>query len=567
MATYVVIGGVAGGATAAARLRRMDESANVIVLERGKYVSFANCGLPYHIGGVISKRDALFVSTPERLKGEFNIDVRVEQEAVRIDRGAKQVEVRKMNTGETYLLHYDKLLLSPGARPLVPNLPGVQLPGVYSLRDVPDMDRIKAKVDAGALGSAVVVGGGFIGLEMAENLVRRGLQVTVIEMLDQVMPSLDPEMAAIIHRELRAKGVRLALGSGLEAIEPLAGNRLQVIMKNAKSCETDMVVLAMGIRPESELARQAKLDVGSRGHIVVNDLMQTSDPDIFAVGDAVQVLDSVTHTLSAVPLAGPANRQARAAADNMLGRNVRYQATLGTAIAQVFGLVVASTGANSRTLNQEGVDFLSAITHSQDHVGYYPGATMQAIKIFFTPKAGKLLGAQVVGQNAVDRTIDVLAVAIRAGMSVFDLEQLDLAYAPPYGSAKDPVNIAGYVAANWLRGDTKLIEWRDIAQLDPTKYGILDVRTDAEWLAGHIEGAVHIPNTQLRARIGELDRDKEWVIYCGVGRRAYVMERMLKQNGLRVVNLTGGWTTYRIATEEQSNLIPGSRSSHLPEPL
>ena len=553
MATYVIVGGVAGGATAAARLRRLDETAHIVVLERGSYVSFANCGLPYHIGGVIPQRESLLVSTPEKLKAEFNLDIRTGQEVVRIDRQAKEVEVREVEGGRTYRLAYDKLLLSPGAKPVVPRLPGTDLPDVYSLRSIPDMDAIKAAVDAGSVVNAVVVGGGFIGLEMVENLMARGVTVTLVEMLDQVMVALDFEMAAMLHRQLREKGVHLRLGDGLKAIEPGQGGRLRVVLASGKSVEGEMVVLAIGVRPENDLARTAGLELGPQGHIVVNDLLQTSDPDIYAVGDAIQVLNPVTGALTAVPLAGPANRQARLAADNITGRISRYQGTQGTAIVKVFDTVAASVGANSRTLVQQGIPFLTSITHGQDHVTYYPGAKPLAIKLLYAPADGKLLGAQAVGLGGIDRTIDVLAVAMKAGMTVYDLEHLELAYAPPFGAAKDPVNVAGFVASNRLRGDSETVEWRDIQNLDTSKNGILDVRTKPEWDAGHIPGAIHIPNTQLRRRLGELDKTRRWVVYCGVGRRAYVMERMLRQEGFRAANLSGGWTTYRAATEPQGS--------------
>ena len=553
MATYVIVGGVAGGATAAARLRRLDETAHIVVLERGSYVSFANCGLPYHIGGVIPQRESLLVSTPEKLKAEFNLDIRTRQEVVRIDRQAKEVEVREVEGGRTYRLAYDKLLLSPGAKPVVPRLPGTDLPGVYSLRSIPDMDAIKAAVDAGNVVNAVVVGGGFIGLEMVENLMARGVTVTLVEMLDQVMVALDFEMAAMLHRQLREKAVHLRLGDGLQAIEPGQGGRLRVVLASGKSVEGEMVVLAIGVRPENDLARTAGLELGPQGHIVVNDLLQTSDPDIYAVGDAIQVLNPVTGALPAVPLAGPASRQARLAADNITGRISRYQGTQGTAIVKVFDTVAASVGANSRTLVQQGIPFLTSITHGQDHVTYYPGAKPLAIKLLYAPADGKLLGAQAVGLGGIDRTIDVLAVAMKAGMTVYDLEHLELAYAPPFGAAKDPVNVAGFVASNRLRGDSETVEWRDIQNLDTSKDGILDVRTKPEWDAGHIPGAIHIPNTQLRRRLGELDKTRRWVVYCGVGRRAYVMERMLRQEGFQAANLSGGWTTYSAATEPQGN--------------
>ncbi|MGI5916426.1 MAG: FAD-dependent oxidoreductase [Anaerolineae bacterium] len=554
MATYVVVGGVAGGASAAARLRRRDESAEIIMIERGRYVSFANCGLPYHIGHEIPERDALLVSTPEKLCDEFNIDVRTEQEVVRIDREARQVEVRDLQSGELYRQSYDRLILAPGAAPLVPPIPGVTLDDVYTLRTMSDMDRIKARIDAGGVNRAVVVGGGFIGLEMAEALHSRDIQVTIVEMLYQVMSTMDFEMAAILHRHLREKGVCLGLGDGLREIEPDGNEGMRVVLSSGRTVPADLVVLALGVRPESALARDAGLILGPRGHVVVNEHMQTSDPNIYAVGDVVQITNPVTGTPGAIPLAGPANRQARVAADHITGLDHTYPGTIGSAIVKVFDMTAASTGANSATLEREGIAYLSSITHSFSHASYYPGAGLQTIKLFYGADDGRLLGAQVVGYDAVDRTINVLATALRAGMTVYDLEHLELAYAPPYGAAKDPVNIAGYVAGNHLRGDTDLIDWKEVRDLGPERVGLLDVRTDPEWQLGHIPGAVHIPNVELRDRLDELDKDKEWVVYCAVGRRAYVMERMLRQRGYRVRNLTGGWTTYDVATERQDNL-------------
>ncbi len=550
MATYVIVGGVAGGATAAARLRRMDEQANIIVLERGEYVSFANCGLPYYVGDVITDRDSLLVSTPEKLHQEYNIDVRTRHEALSIDREAKTVLVRDLDSQHVFDLPYDKLLLSPGAKPLVPPLPGVDLPGVYSLRTIPDTDTIRARVDDGSVRSAAVIGGGFIGLEMAENLTHRGVDVTLVEMLDQVLATLDPEMAAPVHEHLEDNGVHLALGDGLARIDQTFSEQLAVTLASGARYVVDMVILAVGVRPESDLARDAGLEVGPKGHIIVDPHMRTSDPDIYSVGDAVQVLHAVTGSSTAVPLAGPANRQARVAADHMTGSAARYEGAIGTSIVKVFGLTVGSTGANAKTLQREAVPFLASVTHSQDHVGYYPGATSQSVKILYAPEDGRLLGAQVVGQNAVDRTIDIVAVALRAGMTVYDLENLELAYAPPYGAAKDPVNIAGYVASNRLRGESDIIEWDALAGLEAQGYGILDVRTPIEYALGHIPGALNIPNTELRQRLDELDRTKKWVIYCAVGQRAYIAQRLLAQHGFKVVNLTGGYTTYRPAAAQ-----------------
>jgi NADPH-dependent 2,4-dienoyl-CoA reductase/sulfur reductase-like enzyme/peroxiredoxin family protein/TusA-related sulfurtransferase/rhodanese-related sulfurtransferase len=553
MSTYIIVGGVAGGATAAARLRRNDENANIIILERGKYVSFANCGIPYFIGEVITERDALLVSTPQKLRSEFNLDVRTGQEVVGINRQTKEVQVRDLaGTAGAYSLHYDKLVLAPGAKPMVPPIPGINLPGVFRLRDIPDMDVIKAKVNTQGAKTAIVIGGGFIGLEMAENLQKLGLSVALVEMLDQVLTPLDFEMAALVHRHLREKGIRLALGDGLRLIEQTA-QQLTATLASGKRVQADMVVLAIGVTPENTLAKESALELGARGHVVVNEHMQTSDHDIYAVGDVVQVLNPVTHQATAIPLAGPANRQARIAADHISGKKSSYRGTLGTSIVKVFDLVVATTGLNSRALQSQQAAFLSSVTHSLDHVAYYPGSTTQSIKLLYAPGDGKLLGAQVVGYNAVDRTIDVLSTALQSGLTVYDLEHLELAYAPPFGSAKDPVNVAGYVAGNRLRGETQLIEWKDLAKLDPAEYGVLDVRTDPEWSLGHIPGAIHITNSALRSRIDELDRNKTWIVYCKVGRRAYVMERMLSQHGFKVVNLAGGWTTYEAAREPQSS--------------
>jgi NADPH-dependent 2,4-dienoyl-CoA reductase/sulfur reductase-like enzyme/peroxiredoxin family protein/rhodanese-related sulfurtransferase/TusA-related sulfurtransferase len=553
MGTIVIVGGVAGGATAATRLRRSDEGAEIILIERGEHVSFANCGLPYHIGGIIQERDSLLVATPELLRETFRIDVRTRHEVTAIDPEAHQVMVRDLATGEHYTLAYDQLLLSPGAKPVVPPLPGIDLPGVRTLRSIPDMDAILRHLTDSSVRDAVVVGGGFIGLEMAENLAHRGIKVSLVEMLPQVMAVLDFEMAALVHQELRRNGVRLALGDGLQSIEETEAGRLRVNLSSGRATETDMVILAIGVRPESDLAHAAGLELGPRGHIVVDEQMRTSSPDIFAVGDAVQVTDPITGRPTAVPLAGPANRQARIAASQMAGHPMTYRGTMGTAIAKVFGLTVATTGASSRTLEQAGMAYADTITHSYDHVGYYPGATRQTIKLLYAPEDGRLLGAQVVGVNAVDRTIDVLATALHAGMSVYDLEELELAYAPPYGAAKDPVNIAGYVGANRLRGDAEHLSWRDLADRSGEDLGLLDVRTQVEWDLGHMEGAFHIPLDQLRDRLGELDRDRSWIVYCAIGQRAYTAERVLVQHGYTVVNLSGGYSIYLAATEQQDN--------------
>ena len=552
----VIVGGVAGGASAATRVRRLDESAEIVMFERGPYVSFANCGLPYHIGGVIQERDALLVSTPEKLRQRFRIDVRTLQEVTAIDREKKEVVVHNLENGETYRESYDTLILSPGARPFVPPVPGVDLPGVYQLRSIPDMDAIKAHVDSGRARSAVVAGGGFIGLEMAENLVHRGLDVTIVEMLDQVMTPLDYEMASLVHQHLRLKKVRLVLGDGLKAISQPNG-QLAVTLQSGKSVLTDMVLLSIGVRPESELARAAGLELAASGHIIVKASLQTSDADIYAIGDAIQVQHAVSGQAAAIPLAGPANRQGRLAADHIAGRDVAYQGTMGTSIVKVFDLAVGTTGMNAKQLARQGIPFRSSLTESPDHATYYPGAAKMMVKLLYTPVEGRLLGAQVVGSSGVDRTINTLATALKARMTVFDLEHLELAYAPPFGSAKDAVNIAGYVAANELRGDTEIVHWNDIAELDPERDGLLDVRTDVEWELRRIEGAVHIPLDELRERLGELSRDKRWVVYCKLGQRAYTAERILRAHGFQAANLTGGLDIYEAAMSKQSNLDDG----------
>lgn len=563
MATYVIVGGVAGGATAAARLRRQDEAAEIVLLERGEYVSFANCGLPYYVGGVIEERDALLVSTPKKLREELDVDVRTRHEVLAIDRAAKAVDVRYLASGTTYRLPYDKLILSPGASPVVPPIPGVDLPGVYTLRTIPDTDAIKRMVDGGGVGSAVVVGGGFIGLEMSENLTRRGVRVTIVEMMNQVLAPLDYEMAALVHDHLREHGVALSLGSALEAIEEDPEGGLLVRTANGRCDRVDMVILAIGVRPENRLAQDAGLALGPRGHIVTDEHLRTSDPDIYAVGDAIQVINPVTQAPCAVPLAGPANRQARIAADHITGdAEARYRGTLGTSIVKVFDLTVATTGTNARGLEAAGIPFAASVTHSQDHVTYYPGATEQSIRLLYRPEDGRLLGAQIIGYSAVDRSIDALAVALQAGLTVYDLEHLELAYAPPYGAAKDPVNVAGYVAANRLRGATRMVEWQELARLQEEGVGILDVRAAVEFDLGHLPGAVNIPHTELRARLAELDPGKKWVVYCKIGRRAYVAERILRQHGYDVVNLTGGFKTYSAAVRP----APTEAAGRAPEP-
>lgn len=546
----VIIGGVAGGASAATRLRRMDEKAEIVVLERGDFISFANCGLPYHIGEVITERGKLLVITPEKLKETFNIEARVKHEALRIDAKARTVQVRDLSNGREYSERYDRLVLSPGASPIIPPVAGVELEGVFSLRSIPDMDRIKDYITARKPTRAVVVGGGFIGLEIAENLQARGMVVTLIEMLNQVMAPIDYEMAAMVHQHLDFKHVRLALGDGLKEIQ--AGEPLSVTLQSGRQVETDLVMLSVGVRPESGLAKEAGLALGARGTIAVNKHMQTSDKDIYAIGDAVEVNHIVSGKLVNLPLAGPTSKQARIAADHICGRDVSFNGVQGTSIVKVYDLTVASTGLNTRQLTELGVPFRNVMIHAANHAGYYPGAAPMAFKLLFSPE-GKIYGAQLVGLEGVDKRVDVIATAIRAGMSVFDLEELELAYAPPYGSARDPINIIGFLAGNLLRGDVENVDWNEVEGLERSKHVFLDVRDPEELTIGSIEGGLNIPLGELRERMNEIPRSKRVVVYCQVGQRGYFAARILKQNGFDAVNLNGGFKTYSHALGTQSN--------------
>jgi len=542
----IIIGGVAGGATAAARARRLDEHARIIIFERGEFVSFANCGLPYYIGGTIRERGSLLVTTSAAFSTRYNIDIRTFSEVTGIDRQGKAVEVRNLLTGETYRETYDKLILSPGAEPILPPIEGIDGENVFRLRTIPDADRIKARVESGNPGSAVIVGGGFIGIEMAENLVQRGVKTTILEKLDQILPPLDPEMAAIVQDALEEQGVVCELGNGLKAITR-KGDRLAVETEKGIPIECDMLILSVGIRPENRLAKEAGLTLCEKGHIWVNPAMQTSDPDIYAVGDAVCTRDFVLGIPTATALAGPANKQARIAADNAMGRSSTFPGTLGTAILKVFNLTAASTGANEKLLLQNKIPYLVSYTHSGSHASYYPGAEQMAIKLLFSPDNGRILGGQIVGGGGVDKRIDVLATALHGGMRVSDLEELELAYAPPYSSAKDPVNIAGFAAGNILKGDMEAIFWRELPELNED-HVLLDLRESSEIKAsGMIPGAVHISLRELRKRLPELDKTKTYVVYCAVGMRGYIAHRILAQHGFTSKNLSGGFKTYSSA--------------------
>lgn len=547
---YLIIGGVAGGATVAARLRRMDEQAEIILFERGAYVSYANCGLPYYIGDTITQRDNLFVQTAQGFTARFNIDIRTKQEVVAIQPQGKTVLVKNLVTNETYSEGYDKLVLSPGAEPIRPRVDGISGNRIFTLRNVPDTDTIKGYINTIKPKRALVIGGGFIGLEMAENLHELGIEVGVIEMANQVMAPLDYSMAAIVHHHMVENNISLYLGDGVASFKETE-NGVAVVLASGKELETDMVILSIGVRPETLLAKEAGLALGKLGGIEVNEYMQTSDPDIYALGDAVEVTHLVTGSKALIPLAGPANKQGRIVADNIVYGNKKvYEGSIGTSIAKIFHLTVAAAGANSKLLAKEGIPYHESFTHSGSHAGYYPGALSLSIKILFAPKTGKLLGAQVVGFDGVDKRIEMLAQVIRNNGTVYDLMELEHAYAPPYSSAKDPVNMAGFVAENILTGKVKTAQWRDIEGLSKEAL-IVDVRTREEFALGSIPGSVNIPVDELRSRLPELPLDKDIVVTCAVGLRGYVAYRILVQNGYeRVRNLSGGYKTWSLARIE-----------------
>ncbi|MFM2577503.1 FAD-dependent oxidoreductase [Vibrio fortis] len=565
MTKIVIVGGVAGGASAAARARRLSEDAEIIMFERGSFVSFANCGLPYHIGGDIEDRSKLLLQTPESFLARFNVDVRVMSEVVSIDRHNKQVTIKNLLDGSEYIESYDFLLLSPGAGPVVPPIPGIDNPLTHSLRNIPDMDRIINTIQMNKPEHATVVGGGFIGLEMMEAFHQLGIKTTLIEMADQVMTPVDREMAGFAHAEIREKGVDLKLGVALEAVEYIPNQHMasidsgeneehqhiegeiELTLSNGESLTTDILIMAIGVRPETKLAKEAGLQIGALGGIYTNDSMQTSDPSIYAVGDAIEEKDFVTGAQTLVPLAGPANRQGRMAADNMLGRNETYQGTQGTAICKIFDLAVASTGKNEKQLKREGVEYEKVYVHTASHASYYPGAEIISFKMLFEPSTGKILGAQAVGKDGVDKRIDVMAVAQRAGMTVEQLQHLELTYAPPYGSAKDVINQAAFVASNIIKGDATPIHFNEVTNLNDNQV-LLDVRNPAELEnVGFISGAINIPVDQLRQRMNELPKDKEIIIYCQVGLRGNVAYRQLVNNGFKARNLIGGYRTFKFA--------------------
>ena len=536
----LIVGGVAGGASAAARLRRLDETAQIILFERSDYISFANCGLPYYIGGAIKKRDELLLQTPDSFYRRFNVDVRTKSEVVRIDRLKKEVEVLESATGKKYNEKYDILILSPGAAPVRLAIPGIESSRIFTLRNIADTDRISEFINTHNPKKAVVIGAGYIGLEMVENLSHRGLSVELVEMLDQVMPIMDKEMAWFLHQHLRERGVTMRLGERVSSFQE-ADSSLKVTFNNGTELNCDFAMLAIGIRPETKLAENAGLEIGAQGGIKVNEHLQTSDPDIYAIGDAIEVHDYVLGKAALIPLAGPANKQGRMAADNICDRNRKYNGTQGTAILKVFDLTAAMTGASEKALAKSDIEYEKLYLHPAHHAGYYPGARPMHIKLLFAKPSGRILGAQIVGTDGVDKRIDVIAIAIRTGMTVFDLQELELAYAPPYGSGKDPVNIAGYAAANILEGTVKINHFNELKKDD----FVLDVRTPPEFARGAVPNAKNIPVDQLRDKLEELPKDKTIHAYCAVGVRSYIACRILDQNGFDVRNLPGGYITYR----------------------
>lgn len=541
----LIVGGVAGGSSAAARARRLSEQAEIILFERGPDISFANCGLPYYIGEKVADRDKLLITTVEHFRERFNVDVRIQSSVESINRTSKTVRVRDTESGKIYDESYDKLILATGAAPLKPPIAGIDLPGIFTLRDLHDVDCIKAAVDAGAK-QAVIVGAGFIGLELAENLMRRGLETTVVELQDQLLPPFDKEMTTPILDSLKANRVNVLLGESAEAFEQ-SDNGLVVRLKSGQCLSAQLVILGVGVRPENKLAVEASLEVGPRGGIQVNDLLQTSDPDIYAAGDAIQILDFVLGSPTQIPLGGPANRQGRIAADNIFGRNSKYRGTQGTAILGIFKMTAAMTGASEKSLVRTKTPYQKIYVHPGNHASYYPGVDLMTLKLLYSPDSGRVLGAQAVGGEGVDKRIDVLSVAIQAGMTVYDLEEMELAYAPQYGSAKDPVNMAGFVAAGKLRGDQPQLEVETLLATPESQRPLLiDVRTPEEFAHGGIPNSINIPIDQLRRRLLEIPPDSQVGCYCLVGQRGYLATRILIQNGFAAANLNGGLKTYQL---------------------
>lgn len=547
---YVIIGGVAGGASAAARLRRLDESATIVLFEKGEYISYANCGLPYYIGDVIKERDKLFVQTAASFKQRFNIDTRVLSEVIAIYRAEKKVEIKNLITGETYFEHYDKLVLSPGADPVRPPLPGIQEEGIFTLRNVTDTDKIKTYVQQFPKGKAVVIGAGFIGLEMAENLHHLGMQVSIIEMINQVMAPADFTMASIVQQHIRSKGVDLRLNTAVAGFERKDG-KLNVLLKDGNSIATDVVILSIGVRQDTKLAAEAGLQIGQARGIVVNEYLQTSDDDIYAVGDAIEFKHPISGNMLTTYLAGPANKQGRICADNIVMGNVeKYKGSIGTAIVKVFDLTVAVSGMAAKHLKAANIDHIVSTTHSGSHAGYYPDAEQMSIQLAFSPGDGKVLGAQIVGKTGVDKRIDILSSVIQRGSDIHELTEFEHAYAPPYSSAKDPVNMAGFVAENILDGKHEIIYWDKIQDLSENDL-LIDVRSAQEFGKGSIPGAINISVDDIRTKLDELPKDKNIYVFCQIGLRGYLAQRILLQHGFdKVYNLSGGYKLWENAHKE-----------------
>ena len=551
----LVIGGVAGGASAAARLRRLDEKAEIIMFERDEYISFANCGLPYYIGETIKDRNKLLVQTPEAMKARFNIDVRTNSEVIKVDTTNKKVTVNSKQKG-IYEESYDALILSPGAKALKPNIPGINSERIFTLRNIPDTDSVKAYVDKKGVDSAIVIGGGYVGVEMAENLKERGLEVTLVEAAPHILAPFDSDMVVLAEKELVQSGIRLILNDGVKAFAEI-GNKIETTLNSEAKLTADMIILAIGVTPDTNFLKESGIDFGPRGHILVSERMETSAPGVYAVGDAIEVVDFVTKSKTAIPLAGPANKQGRIAADNVAGIKSSFKGSQGTSIIKLFGLTAAGTGANERTLQRLNIPYKTVIIHPVSHASYYPGAVPMTLKLIFNEE-GKVLGAQGIGYDGVDKRIDVIATVIRLGGTVEDLTELELAYAPPFSSAKDPVNMIGFVAQNVLTGKSKVMTWEEIAKLDQEEYILVDVRTEEEYENGHVEGAVNIPVDSLRERMSELDPGKKILGYCQVGLRGHVAESILNQYGYEFINVTGGYKSY---TAIQFDPKQGNKSS------
>ncbi|WP_271812459.1 CoA-disulfide reductase [Clostridium beijerinckii] len=548
----IIVGGVAGGASTAARLRRLDENVDIIMVEKGEYISFANCGLPYYIGETIDERGKLIVQTVEEMSSKFNLDIRNLNEVISIDKENKKVKIKNYRTNEEYEETYDILVLSPGAAPLKPAIPGInECDNLFTLRNIPDTDKIKSYVDNNKPKHVTVIGGGFIGLEMAENLHARGIDITLVEAGEQVMAPLDIEMASIIHEHLIDKNVELILKDGVSAFE---SKGKKIILSSGKEITTDMIILSIGVKPETTIAREANLNLNERGAIVVDKFMKTSDPSIYALGDAVEVMDFVNKKPTMIPLAWPANRQGRIVADNICGKNTEYKGTLGSSVAKVFDYTVATTGNNEKILKRLGIAYETIHIHPGSHAGYYPGSFPIAFKLLFDPKSGKIFGAQGVGLDGVEKRIDVLSAAIKGNFTVFDLQDFEPCYAPPYNSAKDPVNMLGYYASNIIEGFEKTIQWNEIDKLDKEKSLIIDVREEFELVTGGFDNSIHIPLGQLRSRLNEIPKDKNIYVTCQVGLRGYVACRILEQNGIRCANIDGGVKTYLYVKRSEESI-------------